>query len=83
MQLSLYHQQADREMYYGALVHYFFKFRACGSVENPQTTGRQALRGGPQTRVERRAEGLGSRDGAAQLLRRAAPPRARFGKVTS
>ena len=34
--------------------------------------GRQAIRGVSQTRVDQRAEGLGSRDGAAQLLRRAA-----------
>src|SRR5256885_16080799 len=38
--------------------------------------GRQALRGVSQTGCNRRAERLGSRDGAAQLLRRAAPPRA-------
>src|ERR1700680_961862 len=36
---------------------------------------RQALRGVSQTGGNRRAERLGSRDGAAQLLRRAAPAR--------
>src|SRR5437879_3611722 len=45
-------------------------------MEPGSRAGRPALRGVSQTGVNQRAERLGSRDGAAQLLRRAASARA-------
>src|SRR6266704_2019496 len=42
-------------------------------MEPGPRAGRQALRGVSPSGGDQRAEGLGSRDGAAQLLRRTAP----------